>query len=192
MQHFQLSGKVRESAGKAAVKAFRSQGLIPCNLYGLGMDNVLFTIEAKAFKGITNTPASFIVDLTLDNGNTYTAVVHECQWHPVSDECLHVDFLLVNETKPIAIKVPVVISGHAAGVQKGGKFYQSTRALKVSALMKDLPDSLPVNIDKVDLNQQVKVGELSFDGITLLDPKGTIVCGVKATRNSAAASASED
>lgn len=187
MQHFQLSGTVRQNAGKAAIKAYRRQGLVPCNLYGPGQDNVLFTVDAKELKGLTHTPASYIVDLKIDNGNTYTAVVHECQWHPVSDECLHVDFLLVGEDKPVTIKVPVVISGHALGVQKGGKFYQSVRSLKLSAKLNDLPDSLPVSIDALDLDKQLKVGDLSFDGVTLLDPKSTIICGVKATRNSAAA-----
>ncbi len=187
MQHFELNGQVRQAANKAAIKAFRKQGLVPCNLYGLGMDNVLFTVDAKALKGVTDTPNSYIIDLVLDNGSKYTSVLHELQWHPVTDKCLHVDFLAVNESKPIAIKVPVSISGHALGVQKGGKFYQNLRALKVSALMKDLPDELPINIDSLDLDCQIKSHELSYPGITILAPKGTVICGVKTTRNTAAA-----
>ena len=67
MQHFSLKGQVRQASNKAAIKAFRRQGLVPCNLYGNGVDNVLFTVDAKELKGLTNTPASFIVDLALDN-----------------------------------------------------------------------------------------------------------------------------
>ena len=66
MQHFALSGQTRNSSGKAALKALRAQGLVPCNLYGLGLENVLFTVTEKDLKGLTNTPESFIVDLTLD------------------------------------------------------------------------------------------------------------------------------
>ena len=146
MQHFELKGTTRKVGNKAVIKAFRREGLVPCNLYGLGMDNVLFTVNAKELKVLTDTPKSYIVDLVLDGGKPQTAILHELQWHPVTDACLHVDFLAVNETKPIAISVPLVIEGHAKGVQQGGKFYQNARSLKVSALMKDLPDELDVDI----------------------------------------------
>ena len=168
MQHFELKGQIRQAANKAVIKAFRRQGLVPCNLYGLGMDNVLFTVDAKDLKGLTNTPKSYIVDLKLDNGQAYTAVLHELQWHPVSDECLHVDFLAVDEVKPIAIMVPLVISGHAAGVQRGGKFYQLLREVKVCAKMADLPDSLPIDITPLQLDQQFKAGDLQVENVTIL------------------------
>ncbi|MBQ9713093.1 MAG: 50S ribosomal protein L25, partial [Bacteroidales bacterium] len=97
MKHFELKGQIRETGNKAVIKAFRKQGLVPCNLYGLGLKNVLFTVEEKELKGITHTPESFIIDIVLNDGNKYTAVVHELQYHPVKDNCLHVDFLAVNE-----------------------------------------------------------------------------------------------
>ena len=192
MQHFELKGQIRQAANKAVIKAFRRQGLVPCNLYGLGMDNVLFTVNAKELKGLTNTPKSYIVDLKLDNGQAYTAVLHELQWHPVSDECLHVDFLAVDEVKPIAIMVPLVISGHAAGVQRGGKFYQILREVKVSAKMADLPDSIPVDITPLQLDQQIKAGDLQVENVTVLTQKGAVICGVKSTRNSVAEAPAEE
>lgn len=192
MQHFELKGQIRQAANKAVIKAFRRQGLVPCNLYGLGMDNVLFTVDAKELKGLTNTPKSYIVDLKLDNGQAYTAVLHELQWHPVSDECLHVDFLAVDEVKPIAIMVPLVISGHAAGVQRGGKFYQLLREVKVSAKMADLPDSIPVDITPLQLDQQIKAGDLQVENVTVLTQKGAVICGVKSTRNSVAEAPAEE
>ena len=192
MQHFELKGQIRQAANKAVIKAFRRQGLVPCNLYGLGMDNVLFTVDAKDLKGLTNTPKSYIVDLKLDNGQAYTAVLHELQWHPVSDECLHVDFLAVDEVKPIAIMVPLVISDHAAGVQRGGKFYQILREVKVSAKMADLPDSLPIDITPLQLDQQFKAGDLQVENVTILTQKGAVICGVKSTRNSVAEAPAEE
>ena len=192
MQHFTLNGQIRQAANKAVIKAFRRQGLVPCNLYGLGMDNVLFTVDAKDLKGLTNTPKSYIVDLKLDNGQAYTAVLHELQWHPVSDECLHVDFLAVDETKPIAINVPVTISGHAAGVQRGGKFYQILREVKVCATMANLPDELPIDVSPLNLDQQFKAGDLKVENVTILTQKGAVICGVKSTRNSVAEAPAEE
>lgn len=186
MKHFELKGQLRQVGNKAAIKAIRAQGLVPCNLYGLGMENVLFTVDAKELKGLTHTPASFIVDLVLDS-KKYTAVVHELQFHPIEDVCLHVDFLQVNEEKPIAITVPLNITGHAAGVQAGGKFVKNVRELRISALMKNLPDQLDIDITKLGIGENIVAGDLQFENVTILNPKSTIICGVKATRQSAQA-----
>ena len=185
MKHFQLSGEIREKGNKAVIKAFRRQGLVPCNLYGLGMDNVLFTVSARDLKGVTDTPASYIIDLNL-GGKTYYAILHELQFHPVSDECLHVDFLAVDEKKPIAINVPLNIFGHPKGVQAGGKFTANLRKVRVSALMENLPDKLDVDVTPLGLDKRLTVGDLAYENITILSPKTSIICSVKSTRASQA------
>ncbi len=191
MQHFELNGQIRQVGNKAVVKAYRKQGVVPCNLYGLGMENILFTVNEKELKALTDTPKSFIVDLTLDNGKRFNAVLHELQFHPVSDRCLHVDFLAVNEEKPIAIKVPIIISGHSIGVQQGGKFTQNSRFIRISALMANLPDDVTVDISSLGLDKKIKAGDLKFDNITVLTDKDTIICGVKSTRNMVAQETAE-
>ena len=191
MQHFELNGQIRQVGNKAVIKAFRKQGLVPCNLYGLGMENILFTVNEKELKALTDTPNSFIVDLVLDNGKKFNAVLHELQFHPVNDRCLHVDFLAVNEEKPIAIKVPIIISGHSVGVQQGGKFTQNSRFLRISALMANLPDDVTVDISNLGLDKKIKAGDLKYDNITVLTDKDTIICGVKSTRNMVAQETAE-
>lgn len=181
MKHFSLDGTIREKGNKQVLKAFRRQGLVPCNLYGQGLENILFTVSAKQLQGLTNTPAAHIVDLNLD-GKKYVAVAHEYQWHPVDDNCLHVDFLAVSEDKPIAIDVPLNITGHPVGVQAGGKFVQVSRKLRISALMKDLPDQLDIDVSPLGLDKRMTAGDLKFDGITILSDKNTIICRVKTTR----------
>lgn len=183
MQHFELKGQIRKIGNKAVIKAFRRQGLIPCNLYGYGVKNILFTVDEKELKGITNTPAAFIVDLVFDNGEKQTAILHELQYHPVEERCLHVDFLAVDEKRPIAINVPIYISGHAKGVQKGGKFTQSARELRVSALMKNLPDSVTVDITSLDLDKKIKAGEIKLENAVVLTDKDVVICSVRTTRN---------
>ena len=192
MQHFELKGTTRQVGNKAVIKAFRREGLVPCNLYGLGMENVLFTVNAKELKALTDTPKSYIVDLVLDGAKkAQTAVLHELQWHPVTDACLHVDFLAVDDKKPIAISVPLVIEGHAKGVQQGGKFYQNARSIKVSALLKDLPDEVTVDITPLGLDKRIKAGDIQLKNVAVVSDKDTIICGVKTTRNVTAAAAEE-
>jgi len=187
MQHFELKGQTREVGNKATIKAFRKEGLVPCNLYGGGVENVLFTVTAKDLKALTDTPYSHIVDLVLDGGKKYTAILHELQWHPVTDECLHVDFLAVNDTKPVTMSVPIEITGHSVGVQQGGKFYQSSREIRLRALVKNLPDKVTVDISSLELDKRIKAGDVKVENATVVTDKDTIICGVRTTRNTAAA-----
>ncbi len=192
MKHFELNGKVREVGNKAVIKAIRKQGLVPCNLYGAGVENVLFTVTEKDLMGITHTPASFIIDIKLDNGKAYTAVVHELQYHPVKDNCLHADFLAVTEDKPVTIKVPVVVSGHPVGVQRGGKFVLVSREVRISAIMKDLPDTINLDVTKLDIEKRIVAGDIKVENVNVVTPKSTIICAVKSTRQIAAQLAHEE
>ena len=182
MKHIELKGQVREAGNKAAIKAVRRAGQVPCNIYGLGIENVLFTIDAQDLKEITHTPNSFIIDLELNNGTKMYAVLHEVQYHPVSDEALHVDFLAVSEEKPVTIEVPVKVVGHSEGVKMGGKLLVSSRKLRVSAMMNNLPDLLEVDSTHLMIGKQIVAGDLNYEGVSIVSPKATIICSVRPTR----------
>ena len=85
------------------------------------------------------------------------------------------------------ISVPVSITGNSEGVRQGGKFELATRKLKVSGLIDKLPDEIVVDITTLGLGGQINAGDLNFEGYQIVSPKGTLVCSVRATRNSAAA-----
>ena len=97
------------------------------------------------------------------------------------------DFLAVNEEKPIAIDVPIKITGHSKGVQLGGKFVQNSRTLRISALMANLPDDVTVDVTPLGIGECIKAGDLSFANLQILSDKNMIICTVRATRNSSAA-----
>ena len=187
MKHIELKGVVREAGNKATVKSIRKQGLVPCNIYGSGIENELFTVSAKDLKALTHTPNSYIVELELNDGKKFKAVLHEVQWHPVTDEALHVDFLAISDDKPVVIDVPVVITGHSEGVKLGGKLLVSSRKLRISALIENLPDSLEVDTTHLMIGKQIVAGDLHYDNINIVSPKGTIICSVRATRATAQA-----
>ncbi len=182
MKHIELNGQVREAGNKAAVKAIRRAGQVPCNIYGLGMENILFSVDAQDLKTITHTPNSYIIDLKLNDGRGGCAVLHEVQYHPVTDEALHVDFLAVNEEKPVTIEVPVIVTGHAEGVKMGGKLLVSSRKLRVNAMMANLPDLLEVDSTNLMIGKQIVAGDLNYEGVTIVSPKATIICSVRPTR----------
>ena len=182
MKHIELKGQVREAGNKAAVKAVRRAGHVPCNIYGNGIENVLFTVDAQDLKTITHTPNSYIINLELNDGKKFFAVLHEVQYHPVTDEALHVDFLAVCEDKPVTIEVPVIVTGHSEGVKMGGKLLVSSRKLRVSAMMDKLPDVLEVDSTHLMIGKQIVAGDLNYDGVTIVSPRATIICSVRPTR----------
>ena len=186
MKHFELEGKKRITGKKADVKSVRKEEKVPCVIYGAGVENTPFSVDEKALKGLTHTPFSHIVDLSVE-GVKYQAVLKAIQYHPVTDRPLHVDFLALDPAKPVTIDVPVKITGNSIGVRQGGKLNVPTRKLRVCGLIENLPDELPVDISDLGLGKQINAGDLKFDGIQIVSPKGTLVCAVRATRNSAAA-----
>ena len=131
MQVFDLKGEVRNDLGKKATKAVRREEKVPCVLYG-GEANVHFAVLDKDLKKLVYTPNVYLVNLELD-GKSYSAVMRDIQFHPVTDKILHIDFYQTAEDKPVAIEIPVKVTGHAAGVQAGGKLALITRKLKVSS-----------------------------------------------------------
>lgn len=178
-----LAGQSRTNLGKKESKHLREAGLIPCALYGVG-ENQNLTVEAKAFDKVIITPNVYVVNLNID-GKEHKAILKEVQYHPVTDAVMHVDFLEVTDTKPFSIKLPIKVEGHAEGVKQGGKLKVKMRKMKVFGLLKDLPAELVIDVTNLGLGQSIKLSSLSFEGLTIEEPKTSVVCSVLTTRDSA-------
>ena len=185
MQVFELKGEVRKDVGKKATKAVRRDSKVPCVLYG-GGENVHFMVKEKDLKNLLYTPKVYLVNLTLD-GATHMSVMREIQFHPVTDKVLHIDFYKTDDAKPVVMEIPVRTTGHAAGVQAGGKLVVITRKLKVKALPKDMPDELTVDVTSLGLGKSVKVQDLTVEGVEIENPKSVVIAQVKLTRAARAA-----
>jgi large subunit ribosomal protein L25 len=181
MKTIELKGAGRASITKAALKKLRREGAVPCVLYGENGENVHFSAVVRDLKDLVYTPHAYLVKLDID-GAPYTAVMREIQFHPVTDKVLHIDFYPVHEGRPVTIDVPVAISGNSEGVRQGGKLQIVTRRLKVSALPKDLPDVLNIDVTSLALGKSIVVGDLQYENVQILNPKVTIICSVKTTR----------
>jgi ribosomal protein L25, ctc-form len=204
MKTFQLEGKPRKEIGKKAVKALRSEGLIPAVLYGhrsvelpysgkledgqvlvenqgKGVVVTNFTVTTDAVRKLIYSPEVFIVELNI-GGHKQTAMLKDLQLHPVTDEILHIDFLAVFPDIPMTIEVPVVLDGFAAGVRAGGKLNLISKKLKVKGLSKDIPEKLHINVENLELGKAIQIKHLNFDNLTLLNAPDNVVCVVAVTR----------
>ena len=194
MKEINVTGQKRNDLGKKASKLLRKEGLIPCNIYGEKKDEngkpvaLSFACPMSELRKDVYTPHIYVVNLNID-GESHTAVMKELQFHPVTDALLHADFYEVNDQKPITIGIPVKLNGLAQGVRDGGRINLSIRKINVTAPYKSIPEHLDIDVTNLQLGKSIKVGELSFEGLTLSTPADVVVCSVKATRASRSAAA---
>ena len=186
MKEINLTGQLRSDLGKKASKSLRKEGLIPCNMYGIATNDgkpaaFSFTVPMTELRKLIYTPHIYLVNLTID-GKLHTAILKEIQFHPVTDAVLHVDFLEVNEEKPITVGLPVKLVGLAQGIRDGGRMSLSLRKLNVKAPYKSLPEHLDVDGTALTIGKSIKVGQLSYEGLELVTGKDVVVCSIKMTR----------
>lgn len=187
MKSIEIAGSLRTETGKKATHSLRKNNSVPCVLYGMQKDEngnqvaTHFTVTVDGLRKLVYTPHIYVVDLNID-GKVVNAIMKDIQFHPVTDAILHVDFLQINEENPIVMEVPVQMEGLAEGVKAGGKLALQMRKLKVKALYSAIPERLIVNVTSLGLGKTIKVGELNYEGLEILNAKEAVVCAVKLTR----------
>lgn len=197
MKSIDIKGELRSEFGKKCAKQFRQNNLIPCVLYGVDKDEkglpvaIPFSVTVESVRNLIYSPDIFVVNLTVGN-NTVKAVLKEIQFHPVKDNILHMDFYQVTDNKPIVMEVPVKLTGLAAGVKAGGKLTQILRRVKAKAIYTDIPEFIPLDVTNLNIGKTIKVGEISYDKLELVNPKNTVVCSVMVTRTTKATNETEE
>ena len=196
MKEINLTGQKRTDLGKKASKTLRKEGLVPCNLYGQATADgkpvaMSFACPMTELRKVVYTPHIYVINLVID-GESHTAIMKELQFHPVTDALLHVDFLEVNDQKPITIGIPVKLVGLAQGVRDGGRMNLSIRKINVTAPYQQIPEHLDVDVTALKIGKSIKVGELSYEGLELTTGKDVIVCSIKMTRAAMSAAAAAE
>ncbi len=118
MNTIDLEVQERKDFGKKATKQLRSEGNIPCVLYG-GKENKSFYTNPQAVKHLVYTDKFVIAKIKLGE-NTYDAILKDIDLHPLTDEILHLDFQELVPGKKVKVEVPVKLTGFAEGVREGG------------------------------------------------------------------------
>src|SRR5690554_6938602 len=181
MKSVELKAASREDMGsKGALKALRTEGRVPAILYG-GKENINFHVDEIAFSKLINTSEVHLIDLNFGD-KTIKAIIRDVQFHPVSDEPIHADFMEVFDDKPITVGVPVRFTGNSIGVMKGGSRREKMRKLIVKALPKDVPEEVVVDITKMRIGDVIQVEDIKIDGVEFLDHPKSVIVAVKMSR----------
>ncbi|MBE0653101.1 MAG: 50S ribosomal protein L25/general stress protein Ctc [Bacteroidales bacterium] len=180
MKKFKISVQKREKLGKSETKRLRKLLMVPCVMYG-GEENLHFYAHENDFSKLVYTPEVHLVEINLEN-KMHKAIIQEIQFHPVTDKIIHIDFIEVFDDKPVIASIPIELTGSSIGIKNGGKLRQKRRYLKVKGLIADLPEKLTIDITKVNIGDVVKVGDLKYPNLDLLDPHRSMVVSIVSSR----------
>lgn len=177
MNTIALSGTIRTNLGTKYAAQLRRTKQVPCVLYG-GENTLHFSVDGAALKKLIITPELKGAEIELD-GRKVLAMVQEKQFHPVTDEILHVDFVELDEKAEATASLSVRLVGQPIGVRKGGKLSHTMRRLRVSGLPGKLPGRIDLDIAELDINKSIHVSDVKIDGLTFLDNEEDVVVSVK-------------
>ena len=159
--YYKLDIEIRESVGKKSTKAIRRAGKIPSTLYFKGDEPESIAIDKiKLYQALKSDQRVFEVEL---GGDSQYVMVKAVQYHPVTDEILHLDFMRVRRSEKMTISVPLVLIGKPIGVSEGGILSQALNQIEISCFPTNVPDQIEVNIDKMELNSSISVADVSTD-----------------------------
>ena len=196
MKSIDVKATVRSNSGKKVSRDLRKADAVPAVLYGAAKDEngkvvaTSLAVTNDALRKLVYTPEIFLVNLDID-GTVVKAIMKDIQFHPVKDRILHVDFYQVEENTPIVMEVPVALNGLAEGVRAGGKLQLVIRKLKAKGLYSQIPEKLNIDVTSLGLGKTIKVGDLSFEGVEIMNAKEAVVCAVKLTRAARGAAAAQ-
>jgi large subunit ribosomal protein L25 len=186
MKSVALNAFPRTLGRRAGSKSLRASGRVPAVIYGKLNPPQSLEVDLQELRDVLHNAASENVLLNLTvKGDTKPgrlAIIQEIQHHVLSNQLLHVDLHEVAEDEKVTLTVPVESVGEALGVKTGGGTLEHVLfKLKVRALPKDLPESLVVDVSRLEIGQAIHIGEIKPPpGVEILGDKHISVLGVAA------------
>jgi len=180
MKSIAISGSLRKNVGKRDAKELRYEGKVPAVLYG-GKEQYHFAVSATDLKPAIYTPDVHFIDLDIE-GKKFQAILQDAQFHPLTDQVRHVDFLELNDKKEVSLNVPIKLTGTSPGVKVGGKLVQKLRSLRVKALPKNLPQYIEVSLESLEVGKSVRVDDVQVENAKVLNNADDTIVSVVMSR----------
>ncbi len=191
METIKIKGEVRSKTGKAAARSARRNGRIPCELYGSD-DNIHFTVPVSGLKHLVYTPDFKLAELEIE-GKVYRTIMKDIQFHPVSENILHVDFLELKEGKEVKVEIPVQFTGMPVGVKSGGTLSQKVHRVQIKTKVEHLIGQVVLDVTDLELGQSVRVRDIEVsDEIEILNSPGIPLASVNIPRALKSAAAEDE
>ena len=159
--YYKLDIENRDSVGKKSTKEMRREVKVPSTLYFKGEEPESIAVEKlKLYQALKSDQRIYEVEL---KGESQYVMVKAVQYHPVTDEILHLDFMRVRRSEKMTISVPLVLVGKPIGVTEGGILSQALNQIEISCFPTNVPEQIEVNIDDMELNSSISIADVSYD-----------------------------
>ena len=159
--YYKLDIENRESVGKKSAKVIRKSGKIPSVLYYKGEQTISISIDKQMLYQAIKSDQR-IYEMDIKNESQYV-MIKEIQYHPVTDEMIHVDFMRVRRSEKMTISVPITLIGKPVGVTEGGILSQAMNQIEISCYPTNVPEHIEVDVEHLELNSSVSVADVSVD-----------------------------
>lgn len=186
----------RETLGKAASNQLRKSGMIPAVVYGLGEPPVAVAISPKVAAKViaSETGLNSVIYMQREGTDIKRhVVIKDVQRNAVTGRLRHIDFLRVDPTHKIRVKVPVKLIGIAYGVKtQGGMLDFVHRHIEIECLPNLIPAHIDVNVEDLKVGDSVRFDQLGLAStLTILGDAHEVVCAIHAKVAEEAAPAAE-
>jgi large subunit ribosomal protein L25 len=198
MPEITLSAERRARAGKGAARATRRMGRVPGIIYGGDRDPMLISLEprelsrALAKRGFLAT----VAEVRMDDA-VHRTLPRDVQYHPATDEPLHVDFMRIGADTRVTVSVPVAFINHemSIGLRRGGILNIVRHGIALICQVDNIPEQLVVDLNGLDIGDSVHISAVTLppgSRLTITDRDFTIasIAASSAVREEAAAAAS--
>jgi large subunit ribosomal protein L25 len=176
----------RTESGKGPARRLRHEGRIPATAYGKEMPAESLAVLPKDLLGVLKSEhgRNSVIELEVEGEGRRTVLLADYQYHPVSREFLHADFLQIHLDRPVEVDVPFVLTGKAKGVVVGGVLRQVYRKLPIRCLPEQIPVKIEHDVTELELDGHVAVRDLALpEGVTVrLDESRTVAAVVTETK----------
>jgi large subunit ribosomal protein L25 len=163
-----LSYFSRTAGLKGTVNKLRREGSIPAVLYGMNHSPESIFVKKDeietSLRHLKQGQLSTTVFELHDGQKTHKALIKEVQYHRTTYAIEHIDFLFVNDKKEVTVNVPIQITGigDCVGVKLGGFVRQAIRSLKVSCLLKDIPQEFTIDVRDMQIAQAKRLSDIAL------------------------------
>jgi len=172
----------RETTGKASNNALRNSGMIPAVIYGLNEPPVAIAISPKIVARIiaSDTGLNSMIHLQREGTDIKRhVIIKDVQRHPVTGRLSHVDFMRVDPTHKVRVKVPIKLKGMPLGVKEGGILDFTHREIEVECLPSFIPAHVDVNVEHLKVGDSLRLDQVVLDAhLTLHGDAHNVICSV--------------
>ena len=155
-----LNVDIRKEQGTSAARRTRLQNKVPAVVYHSGIEAIPLSVDKVSLNKALRT-GQMIFEVSVEDKNQYV-LVKEIQYHPVTDEIIHVDFQKVKEDEKISLEVAVRSVGEAQGVKLGGLLVQMLNSVNIKCKPAEIPEFLEIDVTDMEMNTNLFVKDITL------------------------------